>query len=222
MTFSIAAKCPRTGMFGLAVATSNMNCAARVLFARAKAGAVLTQARADPRLGAEGVELLSQGLSAGAVIERLTANRAHSEWRQLAAVDAAGRTAQHTGERTTAHRAHAAGAGAIALGNGLADDRVPAAMLKAFQAEPERHVADRLLRALEAGLAAGGEPKMLKSAGLMIVHEHAFPLADLRVEFDPDPLAKLRFLWEIYRAMIPTYLTRALDPANAPSTEYLV
>ena len=101
MTYSIAAKCPRTGMFGAAITTSSIGVGARCAYARAGVGAVLTQHRTDPRLGPKGLELLAQGLPAKDVVERLTRGVPGIGWRQLAVIDNDGRTAAYHGERIT-------------------------------------------------------------------------------------------------------------------------
>ena len=92
-------------------------------------------------------------------------------------------------------------------------------MVEAFSQEPEAHLAERLLRALEAGLEAGGELKQVTSAALLVVHEQPFPLVDLRIELDPQPLAELRFLWELYRPQLELYVRRAIDPDSVPYPE---
>lgn len=117
MTYSIGAKCSRTGMFGAAVTTSSIAVGSRCAFARSGVGAVLTQHRTDPRVGPRGLDLLAQGLSAKAVIEQLTHNASGIGWRQLAVVDKDGNTACYHGERiTSVHSAHA-GVGCVAVGN---------------------------------------------------------------------------------------------------------
>ncbi len=92
-------------------------------------------------------------------------------------------------------------------------------MVEAFNHDPEVHLAERLLRALEAGLAAGGELKQVKSAALLVVHEQPFPLVDLRVELDAQPLAQLRFLWELYQPQAELYVRRAIAPDSVPYPE---
>ena len=101
----------------------------------------------------------------------------------------------------------------------MRNDGVPQAMVDAFEAAPNEHLAERLVRGLEAGEAAGGELKQVKSAALLVVHEHPFPLVDLRVEFDRNPLAELRFLWEVYRPQVDLYVRRAVDPVSIPHPE---
>src|SRR5471032_1647200 len=101
MTFALAARCPRTGMLGAAVTTSSIAVGSRCVFARAGVGAVLTQHRTDPRLGPRGLDLLAEGFSAAAAIDRLTQDSQGIGWRQLAAVDKDGNTAWYHGARIT-------------------------------------------------------------------------------------------------------------------------
>ena len=102
-------------------------------------------------------------------------------------------------------------------GNLLANEDVPKAMYGAFNADEGRHLADRLVLALEAALEAGGEAGPVRSAGLMVVHEHVWPLVDLRVDWDDAPISALRHLWQEYEPQMDAYVTRALDPTAAPA-----
>jgi uncharacterized Ntn-hydrolase superfamily protein len=179
-------------------------------------GAVLTQNRTDPRLGPRGLEHLAAGHSARQVIDALVHDNATIGWRQLAVVDRQGNTAYYHGHHITSIHHAAQSDGVCAIGNILRHHTVPQAMVEAFGQRPEAHLAERLLQALEAGLAAGGEQKQVKSAALLVVHEQDFPLVDLRIELDPQPLTALRFLWELYQPQAETYVQRALDPDNVP------
>ena len=219
MTFSLVGMCRRSGMIGAAVTTSSIGVGSRCPFAKAGAGAVLTQHRTDPRLGPRGLALLSEGRGATDVIEALTGGDATSGWRQLAVIDPRGDTAFFHGARITSVHGAAQGEACCAIGNILRSESVPSAMVTGFEADPNAHLADRLLHALESGCDAGGEIKQIKSAALLVVHEQSFPLVDLRVELDPQPLAELRFLWELYRPQAETYVTRALDPDRLPYPE---
>ena len=219
MTFSIVGMCRQTGMFGAAVTTSSIGVGSRCPFAQAGVGAVLTQHRTDPRLGARGLELLAAGQSASQVMAALVQDNPTIGWRQLAIIDTQGETAYYHGDKISSIHAAAQGNAVCAIGNILRSEDVPQAMVEAFGQEPEAHLAERLLRALEAGLEAGGELKQVKSAALLVVHEQPFPLVDLRVELDPQPLVELRFLWELYRSQLELYVRRAIDPDSVPYPE---
>ena len=219
MTFSLVGVCRRTGMIGAAVTTSNMGVGSRCPFAKAGVGAVLTQHRTDPRLGPRGIELLEEGKTASEVIATLEREVPTLRWRQLAVIDRAGGTAFHHGDRIAPIHAAAEGDGCCAIGNIIRSEDVPARMIEAFEGAADEHLAGRLLQGLEAGLAAGGETKQVKSAALLVGHEQPFPLVDLRVEFDRAPLAELRFLWETYQPQMEIFVTRAIDPDSIPYPE---
>jgi len=216
MTYSIAAKCPRTGMFGAAVTTSSIAVGARCVYARATVGVILTQHRTDPRLGPKGLELLAQGMEAKEVIRRLTEGTPGIGWRQLAVVDREGRTAVFHGDRISSVHSADEGPGHVAVGNIIRTKAVTRAMADAFAADPQQHLAERLVRSMEAGYAAGGEPKQVKSAALLVVDRESFPLIDLRVDFDAQPLVQLRWLWEIYEPSVKLYVDRAVNPDSVP------
>ena len=219
MTFSLVGMCGRTGMFGAAVTTSSIGVGSRCPYARAGVGAVLTQHRTDPALGPRGIDLLEAGRSAQEAVDALVAGNPTIGWRQLAVIDQEGRTAFFHGDRISSIHGAAQGPSSCAIGNIVRDAGVPRAMVDAFEAAPDEHLAERLVRALEAGEEAGGELKQVKSAALLVVHEHSFALVDLRVEFDRNPLAELRFLWEVYRPQVDLYVRRAVDPDSIPHPE---
>ena len=152
MTFSLTARCPRTGQLGIAISTSSICVASRCSWLRAGAGAVATQNITDPRLGHLGLDLLARGFSAEATLDALVGSQPHAAYRQLAVVDDRGGVAHHSGEETLGTHAVATAEGCVAAGNLLADEGVPRAMVEAFMADPESHLAERLVRALEGAL----------------------------------------------------------------------
>jgi uncharacterized Ntn-hydrolase superfamily protein len=212
MTFSIVARCSRTGQLGAAVTTSSIAVGARVAYCAAGVGAVLTQHRTDPRLGPRGLALLRSGCTAQETVAALTASTALAHWRQLAVLDAAGTAAAFSGARIKPEFGEAMAQDACAIGNILASRLVPAAMLRALQAEPGLPLPERLLDALDAGLAAGGENQPVRSAHLLLVEADPFPLVDLRVDWHDQPIAELRALWNRYAPQAEDYRRRALDP----------
>ncbi len=220
MTFSLVGKCNRTGMFGAAVTTSSIGVGCRVPWAREGVGAICTQHRTDPRLGPRGLDLLEAGKSAAEVMAELTADDTTIGWRQLAVIDRNGGTAWFHGDRIKSIHAAAEGDGCCAIGNIIRNEEIPAAMVAAFEASAADPLAERLILALEAGEEAGGEFRLLKSAAVLVAHEHSFPLVDLRVEFDRAPLTELRYLWEIYRPQVNDYVRRTMDPDSIPYPEY--
>jgi uncharacterized Ntn-hydrolase superfamily protein len=150
-------------------------------------------------------------------MDALVASTQHARWRQLAVLDSGGNSVAYSGARVRPEMSEAAAQDACAIGNILSSARVPPAMLRAFQADPTMTLAERLVQALEAGLAAGGENGPVRSAYLVVVERESFPLVDLRVDWHDAPIAELRSLWERYAPQTGDYLLRALDPDNAPS-----
>lgn len=217
MTFSIVARCARTGMFGVAVSSSSPAVAARCAHARAGVGAVASQNITDPSLGTRALDLMRLGASASQAIEVLRSSADFMQYRQLLVVDARGQSAIHTGSEALGVRAEAKDENVACGGNLLADVRVPAEMVAAFVAS-EGHLADRLLVAMRAALQAGGEAGPVHSAGLQIVDKVSWPVADLRVDWTEGcPITELSAIWEIYKQQLDAYVTRALNPTSAPS-----
>jgi len=212
MTFSIIGRCARSGQIGAAVATSSIAVGARVAYCAAGVGAVLTQHRTDPRLGPRGVGLLRSGCTARETMDALVASARNAPWRQLAVLDHEGGTAAFSGSRVKPFSNEARAANGCAIGNILADARVPEAMLGAFVRDTASPLAERLLMALEAGLAAGGENGPVHSSHLLVVERESFPLVDLRVDWHDAPIAALRGLWERYEPLAREFVLRATDP----------
>ncbi|MGH7107697.1 MAG: DUF1028 domain-containing protein [Acetobacteraceae bacterium] len=218
MTFSIAARCAETGQFAVAVASSSPAVAARSAHARARVGAATTQNVTDPRLGPRAVALLAEGKTAAEACQILQAEAAHREYRQVTIVDASGGVAHFSGARTLGLHAAASRANVVSAGNLLADRGVPAAIVAAFAVAPcDIHLGDRVLAAMRAGLAAGGEAGPIRSIGLILVDRVAWPIADLRVDWHDRPLDALDALWAIWKPQMADYVTRALNPEAAPS-----
>lgn len=218
MTFSIAGRCQRSGMLGVAVTTSSICVSSRCPWARAGVGAVATQNITDPSLGPKILDLLAAGRSASRALAEIVDQQAKIEYRQLTVIDTNGAVAHHSGSHTLGTHAIAQGEDCVSAGNLLANERIPQAIVDTFVQDPQLHLAERLLLALEAGLAAGGEQGPVKSAGLLVVHKYDWPLVDLRIDWsDESPIAALRRLWQAYQPQMEDYVTRALNPQSAPS-----
>jgi uncharacterized Ntn-hydrolase superfamily protein len=215
MTFSIAGRCARTGMFGVVVTTSSLAVGSRCAFAKAGVGAALTQHRTDPRLGPLAIELMERGFAAQQAMDAVVAATPHRDWRQLAFIDRDGATASFSGTRVKPERGEVHGRDCVALGNIVRSSEVPAAMARAFEADPGVPLATRLIAALEAGDQAGGEFIPLVSAALLIVDRQPFPYVDLRVDSDPAPIAALAKLWRDYAPLAASFVDRAIDPDAA-------
>jgi uncharacterized Ntn-hydrolase superfamily protein len=217
MTFSIVGRCSRTGMLGVAITTSSIAVAARCPWVRTGTGAVSTQNVTDPRLGPRALDLLGNGLNASDTMAQLIAHAPNAEHRQVILIDADGRTAHWTGAKALGTHGVAEGKDCVSAGNLLKHPGVPQAIVDGFTAQTEMSLPDRLIAALEAGLAAGGEMGAVHSAGVIVVHEQVWPLVDLRVDWaDDNPIAGLRRLWEAYRTQMDDYVIRALNPDAAP------
>lgn len=217
MTFSLAARCPQTGRFGIIVSSSSPAVAARCAHVRAGVGAAASQNITDPSLGTALLDAVAAGRSAQEALDLVVDAGPFSEYRQLAVVDGQGGAAAHSGPRTLGVHASAVGDAAVAAGNLLADDGVPAAILAAFERAAELPLGDRLLAALRAGADAGGEAGPVHSAGMLIVDQVSWPVTDLRVDWSDSPLADLQQLWELWSPQEADYVTRGLDPSTAPA-----
>lgn len=218
MTFSIVARCAETGQFGVAISSSSPAVAARCAFARAGVGAAASQNVTNPALGDLMLDRMAAGDAAGAAVAATVAAEAHPDYRQLLAVDGQGETAIHSGARALGIWTAARGRDCAAGGNLLANDGIPAAMVAAFEGTPGP-LGARLVAAMQAGLAAGGEAGPVHSAGLLVVDRQSWPYAELRIDWLDEgcPIAALARAWEVYAPQADAYMTRALDPTAAPS-----
>jgi len=217
MTISIAARCERTGAFGVAISSSSPAVGSRCPNVRAGIGAVSSQNITDPRLGPALLDALESGLSAQAALDSISAVATHPEFRQLTVVDAIGAAAVFSGAKSLGINAEVTANNVAAAGNMLANDGVIQAMVDSFAATPEKELADRLIGALEAGVAAGGEAGPVHSAAVLVATQVSWPTTNLRVDWDENPIVKLREIYEVWAPQAQDYLTRALNPNSAPS-----
>lgn len=217
MTFSLVARCAETGMFGLAISSSSPAVAARCAYARAGVGAVASQNVTDPTLGPLALDLMQGGMNASEAIAGVRDLGKFIEYRQVLAVDKNGATAIHSGPNSLGIWTQAQGAGVASGGNMLANDSVPQAVVDGFLTSTG-HLGDRLIAAMRAGLAAGGEAGPLHSAGLLMVDKVAWPVAELRCDWTEDcPIENIATAWAIYKPQLDAYVQRAIDPREAPS-----
>ncbi|KAB0581407.1 DUF1028 domain-containing protein [Ideonella dechloratans] len=217
MTFSIVGRCARTGQLGVAISSSSIAVGARCPWLEAGVGAVSTQNITLPALGPQVLGRLAEQTPAEAALAQVMAAEPWREHRQVTVVDAQGRTAHFSGREALGLHHAVAGAQCVAAGNLLASPAVIEAMVPAFESTPGP-LADRLLAAMQAALAAGGEAGPVHSAALKVVGEVPWPIIDLRVDWaEADPIGQLAGLWQAYRPQMQDYLTRALDPTAAPS-----
>lgn len=198
-TFSITARDPRSGALGVAVSTKLACVGAMCPWVRAGTGAISTQSFVNPYLGIDGLRLLSDGLSAQETLNRLIAKDAFREIRQLAIVDRGGGTAAFSGDECTQWYGHIVGDGFVVAGNMLAGEAVLAEMRRAYEESPDEALEERLVRALEAGQAAGGDRRGKQSAALYVATTEEYGYVDVRVDDHPEPVSELRRIFEVVK-----------------------
>jgi uncharacterized Ntn-hydrolase superfamily protein len=196
MTFSIAARDDETYAFGVAVSTKFFGVGSLCPFVEAGVGAVATQALVNPTFGPRGLRLLADGRSAQEALDLLIASDEGREHRQLHLVDRQGRAAAWTGRETISWAGHTPSNGYSVAGNMLVGEPTITAMAEVYEANRGIEFAERMLRALEAGQAAGGDKRGRQSAALKVVMTEEYPYLDIRVDDHPDPVAELRRLFE--------------------------
>ena len=204
MTWSIIAR-DASGAFGVAIATRFFAVGALCPHAQSGVGALSTQALVNPHYGAQALELLGKGLTAPEVVQRLIAPDEGREHRQLHVIDTAGRIAQHTGGECVGWAGAVAGDGFSVAGNMLANEQVIQQTARAFH-ESRKPFAERLISALRAGEAVGGDKRGKQSAALLICSTEEYPELNLRVDDHPDPLAELNRLYHKAHERFVPYL----------------
>ena len=219
MTWSIVARDPESGAFGVAVATKFFAVGALCPYAQSGVGALATQALVNPTFGPRGLRLLAEGRPAAAVVEALIAADDGRETRQLHVLDGNGGLAAHTGKGCIDWCGHLGGDGFSVAGNMLAGPRVIETTAAAYRAAAGQSFAERLIRALEAGQAAGGDKRGQQSAALLIYSGEEYPYLDLRVDDHAEPLVELRRLYDESRRLFLPFL-RFLPSRAAPAGVY--
>lgn len=194
MTFSIVARDRRSGALGIAVASRFFGVGALCPFIFTGAGALSTQALGHPPHGPAAGPLFARRLAPEAILEALLAGDPERERRQIHLVDASGRLAAFTGTGCTAWAGSQHGDGISLAGNMLKGPAVLAGALAAYESDPDRPFAERLVSALEAGQAAGGDTRGQQAAAILIHGSLDFPMVSLRVDDDPQAIATLRRL----------------------------
>ena len=199
MTWSIIARDPKTGQFGIAIATRFFAVGGVVPHVKSGLGAIATQALLNRFYGTDGVRLLEQGATAQEVVAAVTAADAGRDHRQMHVMDAQGRIAAHTGKACVDWCGHLAGDAMSVAGNMLAGARVIEATAEAYADNAALAFPRRLIAALRAGEAAGGDKRGKQSAALVICGGEDWPDLDLRVDDHADPLAELERLEQVSR-----------------------
>lgn len=219
-TFTALARCPRTGRLGVAVTTREIGTGGRVPHVRPNVGAVATQASTDPRLGPLAIELLALGYPARRVVAELEASDPHIERRQVGVVDRWGHTAVRTGAGNTPWAGHAEGPGWIAMGNALVGEGVVTAMAHALETSVAEDVEMRLMRAIDAGTAAGGQPDGQRSAAVVVYENDGYSIVNLRADDHPEPMAELWRLFKKFHPLVPYYRERPDNPSIGRVTDW--
>jgi uncharacterized Ntn-hydrolase superfamily protein len=220
-TFTCVARCGETRMLGVAQATSSIAVASRCPMAKARVGALAVQACPDPRLRLLGMKLLEIGYSASKVVKELRASDPYAEYRQFGVVDKDGNSAAFTGKDNLQWAGHIANKDYVAMGNFLKGEKTVAAMAESFEASRGKALEERLMRAIEAGEAAGGQRTRTFSAVIMVYDWEIFSRVDLRVDHHPEPIRELRRILEVYKPLIDYYALRPVRGTNLSPYEWM-
>ncbi|HEX7970480.1 MAG TPA: DUF1028 domain-containing protein [Stellaceae bacterium] len=217
-TFSIVARCPGTGMLGVAVSTAVPAVGALCPYLQSGVGAVSTQAWVNPYLAIDALRLMAKGRAAPEALDTVLSADENKGLRQIGIVDAAGRSATFTGGDCTPWCGHILDEGVAIQGNMLVGAATLDAMAESFRGSAPLDLAERLMRALEAGQAAGGDKRCKQSAALRVHHTEDYAWLDLRVDEHRDPVAELRRIYTVAKVQLLPFIEgmpRRGKPAGA-------
>jgi len=216
MTFSLAARCTETGQFGIAISSSSIAVGARCPWLQPGIGAVSSQNVTLPALGPRTLDGLTRGLTPEAALAQSLASDGYAAYRQVTVIDAQGRSAHHSGAHTLGVHHARSGLDCVGAGNMLASPAVVDMLVESFEST-QGALAERLVKAMQAAMAAGGEAGPVHSAALLVVGEPSWPIVNLRVDWaETDPIGQLASLWRAYEPQLQDYLDRAVRPDLAP------
>lgn len=227
MTYTIVARCPRTGQIGIGIATYSLAVGGLCPAVESNVGAVSSQAFVNPELKGLGLRLLKDGCPAALTLAMLERSDPSIEYRQIGIVDREGRVAAFTGSMTRGWSGHRLGEGYAIFGNVLANAQVVEAMAHAFEHGQSQRLADRLLLAIEAGCRAGGQAGSFghlpeRSASLLVHGLSAQPEIDLRIDRHPDGVGELRRIYDEYQPYLAFHRTRWMAPQQAMPQDLFV
>ena len=200
----MVARCPETLTLGVCVSTAVPAVGSRVPHVEARVGAIATQAKTNTFYGINGLKMLKAGLSPQAALEAMLNEDPDRESRQVIIIDSEGRTAAFTGKENIGWKGHLVGKDYMVAGNMLVGGQVIEAMARTFESSEEK-LAERLLKALEAGQEAGGDKRGRVSAALLIASQQQIknrPILDLRVDEHHDPVKELKRIFEKRTAVL--------------------
>ena len=206
MTFSIVAHCPRTGQLGVAVSTAVPAVGSMCPYVKPGVGAVSTQSWVNPYLAIEALRLMEWGEPGPAALHAVLARDEARDVRQIGVVDARGRAASWSGAQCTDWFGHVVDDHFAVQGNMLVGEATVSSMAAAYREAVTRDLVERLLLAMEAGQAAGGDKRGRQSASLIVYAEEDYALLDLRVDEHPDPVAELRRIQDIARLQLMPFV----------------
>ena len=227
MTYTVVARCPRTGQVGIGIATYSIGVGLYCNGLRANVGATMSQAFVNQGNNTLALRLLAQGYTPAHVLDELAANDPDFEYRQIAVIDREGRAIGYSGPKTRGHSSHQIGEGYVAMGNVLAGPDVVAAIGAGYEAAPEEALERRLLRAIEAGRDAGGQRGndghlTERSAAIVVYGEHDHAEIDLRVDLHDQAVDELRRNFEEYEPYRVYYRERGKEPRGAMTQDEFV
>lgn len=216
MTFSVVARCARTGQIGVAATTALQSVGKLACHAIANVGAIAAQALLNPYLAYDGLRLLEKGFSADEALEKVLAGDPELESRQVGVVDNQGRTASWTGSETIPWSGQMTGRSLSAQGNRLAGSEVLERVVQTMHDTEELDLAERLTLALQAGEAEGGDTKGERSVNVLVFSSEEYPLCDIRIDDHDNPMQELRRLFKLYQEEILPNLKKIPKRSDVP------
>jgi len=227
MTFTVVARCPRSGQVGIGIATYSICVGLYCNGLRGNVGATMTQAFVNQGNNTLALRLLAQGFTPARVLEELTANDPDVAYRQIAVIDREGRVAAYSGAKNRGYSGHKVGDGYVAMGNVLAGHHVVEAIAAGYEAASDESFERRLLRAIEAGRDAGGQSGndghlTERSAAVIVYGDYDHAELDLRVDLHDKAVDELRRSFEEYELYRSYYRDRGKNPREAiPQGEFV-
>ena len=227
MTFTVVARCPRSGQVGIGIATYSICVGLYCNGLRGNVGATMTQAFVNQGNNTLALRLLAKGFTPARVLEELTANDPDVEYRQIAVIDREGRVAAYSGAKNRGYSGHKVGDGYVAMGNVLAGHHVVEAIAAGYEAASDESFERRLLRAIEAGCDAGGQSGndghlTERSAAVIVYGDYDHAELDLRVDLHDKAVDELRRSFEEYELYRGYYRDRGKNPQDAiPQGEFV-